>query len=383
MKAPKTFTGENTVEISCHNNPFLIDKIIALAIKHGAQQAEPGEFTKRALLNNKIDLLQAEAINDLISAQTEIAVRKSLAQVKGSLSHEIKIIEKDLVELLALVETSFEFLEEEQTDINLEKTVKEKLRQLIEKTKKLTAHYNSQKQVREGVRIAIIGSVNAGKSTLLNTLVNDDRAIVTSEPGTTRDAVQTTLYENGHFWLLIDTAGIRETKNEIEKQGIERSWTEGQKADIIVLLLDATKDRSSEEKKWEKALFEKEKEKIIVAVNKTDKVSKTYQNYPNALPISAKEKIGIEKLKKAIHKKTNKLIEKANSPFLLNRRQHNLILELNRKLEELDKKYTNRIQYELMAHHLTEIVETVAQVTGKAINERVLDSVFSNFCVGK
>lgn len=382
MKAPRTFTGQDTVEISCHNNQFIINQIINLAIKHGAHHANRGEFTKRAFLSKKIDLLQAEAINDLIMAQNEIALKKSMAQLKGTLSHHISHIETMLITLLSTVEASFEFLDEEQRDLNFDNSIRSHLEKIIKRTNLILENFSQQQQIRQGVRIALIGSTNVGKSTLFNVMAKEERAIVTNIPGTTRDAIETTRYKDGHFWLLIDTAGVRSTKNSIEKKGINRSWQEAAQSDIILLILDATKPMTEKDKKLYEKIEENYSEKIIHVANKIDK-AKNFKIKKEAICISAKNKTGIEQLEQKIEEKINKLFATAKTPFLLNQRQHDLLFELHTKLTQLNKQQTDTIHYEIIAYHLKQLIELISQLTGKTINEKMMDTVFKSFCIGK
>jgi tRNA modification GTPase len=398
MKAPKTFTGQDTVEITCHNNPYIIEQIINRAIELGAHQAQRGEFSKRAVLNKKIDLLQAEALKDLVAAQTELALKKSMSQLHGTLSFEVKKIEEKLFSLLSTVEASFEFLEEEQRDLDFDDSIRKKVKEIVENTNKILKNFSFQKQIRNGIRIAIIGDVNVGKSTLFNALAKKDRAIVTEKPGTTRDAIETPLFKNGQFWSIVDTAGIRKTSDTIEKEGIKRSLDEADRADIVVLVLDATKPVSLDTPPLQQVASSAlgtnggynpgrtdKRDNLITVVNKIDimPASPKPPFVPSAIPISAKENIGIEKLEASLEEKIKNLFNTAQSPFLLNQRQHKIISELNIKMKQLEKKYPNRIQYELVAHVLGEALELVAQLTGKNINERVMGEIFKNFCVGK
>ena len=220
MRSPKTFTGQDTVEITCHNNQFIIEEIINLAIANGARLAQQGEFTKRAVFNGKIDLVQAEAINELIHAQTQLALKQSLAQLTGSFSHCLASLEKELLKALALSEASFEFLDEEMDFAPQIQALISSLQNTITGIKKT---FNQQQQIRQGIRIAIIGSVNAGKSSLFNALLNQDRAIVSAIAGTTRDAIEAGVYTKGNYWTLVDTAGLRQTHDIIEQEGIKRS----------------------------------------------------------------------------------------------------------------------------------------------------------------
>ncbi|GAG60651.1 unnamed protein product [marine sediment metagenome] len=210
MHGPKTFTGQDTIEITCHNNPFIIDAIITTAIEAGARLATEGEFTKRAVLNDKIDLVQAEAINELIHANTQQALKQSLLQLQGSLSSWIARLEKNIVNAIALSEASFEFLDEE--DMEFGRQIEKSLVKVIDKIQHIKKSFDQQQQIREGIRIALIGSVNAGKSSLFNALLGKDRAIVTSIAGTTRDVIEAGVYRNGNYWSLIDTAGFNQIR---------------------------------------------------------------------------------------------------------------------------------------------------------------------------
>lgn len=388
MRSPRTFTGEDTVEISCHNNPFIVNKIIEQAVMHGAHHAQKGEFTKRAVLNQKIDLLQAEAINDLITAQNETALKKSMSQLRGTLSHHTEKIEAELIALLGNVEASFEFLDEEQRDIGLDNSIRSKLDKLIKRTDFIISDFSQQQHIRRGIRIALVGSTNVGKSTLFNRLVKEQRAIVTNIPGTTRDAIETSCYKEGNFWLFVDTAGLRKTKDEIEQKGIDRSWQEAAQSDIILLVFDSTKRMSEKDA----ALYEKIQslypEKVIMTANKIDSLSnKVLAPQPfdceKAIPLSAKTSDGVDSLEKEIKSRINQLFSSAQSPFLLNQRQYDIILGLNNKLKHLRKRNNGEIHYEIMAYHLKNLISLVSELTGKTINEQMMDSIFSSFCVGK
>ncbi|MFA6262847.1 MAG: tRNA uridine-5-carboxymethylaminomethyl(34) synthesis GTPase MnmE [Candidatus Babeliales bacterium] len=389
MHGPKTFTGQHTVEISCHNNPFVIDRIITVALQAGAHSARPGEFSKRAFLNNKIDLVQAEAINELINAPTEMAVKQSMATVRGSLSQHVHEIERLLCDLMSYVEASFEFLEEEQQDLALTTNIIERLVHVRTKIADLRLQFTSQKLVKEGVRIVLAGSVNAGKSTLFNTLLNQERAIVADHAGTTRDSIESGLYYKGYFWSLVDTAGLRETSDLIEQKSIERSLHEAASADVIVLVIDVTRTHTDCEVAYYRNLCALYANKIIVAMNKIDVIQNSLRTdlltdfALERVFVSAQERKGIDALTTAIEKKVAVLFATVSSPFLLNQRQFNLLTEIERGLEFIANSDSATIDYEVVAYQLKHLLEKISELTGRNVAERVLDTIFDNFCVGK
>lgn len=388
MKAPKTFTGQDTIEISCHNNPFIIENIIQAAITAGARAASAGEFTMRGFLEGKFDLLQAEAINELIHAPSGKSLQSALAQLKGSLSQHFVMIETSLIELLTLCEASFEFLEEEQRDLDFIAVVKNRVTDILSIVQKVKKHYNSQQRIKDGIRISLIGSVNAGKSSLFNALLGKERAIVTPVAGTTRDSIEANLYKNGYFWLLIDTAGLRQTGDFIERRGIEKSYEEAIKADVVLLVIDASSPMTAEESQIYATMAEQHAQKTLVIWNKND-LAAADTPYPaklNTLPsfkLSAAEGSGLEELEEAIVKKIDALFELQQSAFILSDRQFNLMSEIEKKLLYIESSLAGQVHYELVAYELKDLLEKVCELTGKHISEEILDTVFSKFCIGK
>ncbi|MBA3954255.1 tRNA uridine-5-carboxymethylaminomethyl(34) synthesis GTPase MnmE [Candidatus Dependentiae bacterium] len=383
MDGPKTFTGQDVIEITCHNNQFIIDAIIAQAIAYGARVAHGGEFTKRAFAHNKIDLLQAEAINELIHANTQLALKKSLAQLEGSFSHWMVAIEKELVRALAWCEASFEFLdEEEEFGVQIKKHIQELLTQLMQ----LKKTFDQQQQIRQGIRIALIGSVNAGKSSLFNALLNQKRSIVTPIAGTTRDVIESGVYRNGNYWTLADTAGLRQTTDSIEKEGIQRSFDEAHKADIIILVFDGSRVLTPEEHTIYTKLLSDYASKIILVHNKADLPEITdHALVPlRTLVLSAHTRQSLESLEQLIEDKIALLFHALESPFLLNQRQFTLVLGLEKKLHEIVAMLSVPfVQYELVSYHLKDALEHVSELTGKSVSEAGMDMVFKEFCVGK
>jgi len=380
MHGPRTFTGQDTVEITCHNNQFIIEHIISLAISAGARLAQEGEFTKRAVLNGKIDLVQAEAINELIHAQTQMALKKSLAQLTGSFSYWLNSLEKDLLKALAFSEASFEFIDEEISFAPQIQTIIQSVSTTIGVIKKT---FNQQQQIRQGIRIALIGSVNAGKSSLFNALLNQERAIVTAIAGTTRDAIEAGLYNNGNFWTLVDTAGLRETDDVIEQEGIKRSFQEAHKADIILLAYDSSRTPSTQEQTIYDQLHADYTHKIISIHTKSDLITNPNNNR-DAITVSSKTKNNIAHLEQAIEQKIATLFTGIESPFLLNQRQYNLLLALETHLITIDSMVGDTsVAYELLSIHLNDAIACIAELSGKAISEAGMDMVFREFCIGK
>jgi len=394
MRAPKTFTGQDVVEITAHNNPFIIDDIINLAIKAGARLAQEGEFTKRAFLNNKIDLAQAEAINELIHAQTQMALKASLAQLEGSLSHKITAIEQDLLKALVFSEASFEFIDDE--DMEFSTQIAEIIKKTIAAIAALKNTAGNQQRIRQGIHIALLGSVNAGKSSLFNALLDQERAIVTNIAGTTRDVIEAGMYKDGIHQTLVDTAGLRHTDNEIEKEGIRRSMLEAKKSDIVILVYDGSRKLTNEEKKIYQKILNAYHNKIIIVQNKTDLGQHStppekglYNPFgtemlaKKVIALSCKNKKNIDILKNTMRQKIHELFANIESPFLLNKRQYNVLIALEKKLTKTKSMLTGNVAYELVSLHLKDMLTHLSEFSGKTISERGLDTIFKQFCIGK
>ncbi len=379
MRAPKTFTGCDTVEITCHNNPFIIDAIIARAIECGARLAQPGEFTKLSVLNKKIDLVQAEAINDLIHANSQEAIKRSLAQIKGSLSFEIEQIEKQLLNALALSEVSFDFLDEENIDFGDQ--ISNIIQLILDKTDRLVSSFEKQKQIRQGIRIALIGSVNVGKSSLFNALIGSHRAIVTDKAGTTRDSIEAGMYQEGLYWTLIDTAGLRNTRNHIEQEGIKRSFKEADLADIILLVEDGSRKHTPEEQVVYDDLLKKHTAKIISIQSKKDLFPQSHPSH--IMSVSIHDHSSISQLKNAIQVKIDLLLNTQTSPYLLTRRQLGLLTSTHQKCLEIKGLLEGKRNFELVSIHLQDALADLTEITGKSVSEQAMDAVFREFCVGK
>ncbi|MBN2267287.1 MAG: tRNA uridine-5-carboxymethylaminomethyl(34) synthesis GTPase MnmE [Candidatus Babeliaceae bacterium] len=383
MRGPRTFTGEDTIEISCHNNPFIIESIIQLFLRQGARMAQPGEFTRRAVENERITLVQAEAVGELIHAPTEMALKKALAQLEGSLAYWIESLEKRLLQVIALCEASFEFLEE---DVDFRGQIRDLLVSLQAEVARARESFDLQRHIKEGFRIALIGTVNAGKSSLFNKLVGVQRAIVTPRPGTTRDTIEASCSRHGLFWTFIDTAGIRQTADEIEQEGIRRSLQEAARADVIVLVFDGTKELSAQVQAVYDELWQKHAAKIIVVKSKVDLVQvKLPEEFERAaIALSTVTGVNVDLLEQRINDKIQELLARSQTPFMMNKRLYHLLGELQQRLLEVQKLVDAPVMhYELISHELRSALESLAEMSGKTVSSKMLDLVFQEFCVGK
>lgn len=377
MQAPKTFTGEQTVEITCHNNQLIIESIIQEAIKFGARQALPGEFAQQAVLNKKIDFLQAESINELIHAQTPQAISQSLSQIQGSLSSIINNLQNKLLQALALCESSFEFLDDE--NINFDDQIKKLIEETILEIKKLKNNNNLQKHIRQGYRVVLLGSVNAGKSSLFNALIEEEKAIVTPIAGTTRDIIESTIILDGQAITLVDTAGLRKTKDIVESIGIKRSQEEAIKADLILFLHENKLVKSNSEQAIYKLILEQFQNKLVDVLSKTDQITEI-NNY---FQVSVLNNTGIKELKLEITKKINNIAQINGGTYLLNKRHFHSLASCEIYLEKALKLLHLNPAYELIAINLNQAIQNIGQLTGKTVTHDVMDMIFRQFCVGK
>lgn len=380
MKGPRTFTGQDVVEISCHNNQFIINAILQSALSCGARLAKEGEFSKRAVLNKKIDLVQAEAINELIGAQTQQALKKALSQVNGSFSNWISIIEKQMIKAMAFCEASFEFIDEELEFSDQIKGMVGEILSLIAQVKK---SFDNQQHIRAGIKIAFVGSVNAGKSSLFNAILGKKRAIVTPIAGTTRDSIEAGVTRDGSFWTLVDTAGLRVTDDIVEQEGIKRSMEQASLADVVVLVYDASRELSPQEVEVYQQLLKDFDNKIVIVHNKIDqKNSDACRQFPEGIQVSAQQQYQIDELLAVLTDKVQTITALHDSPFLLNSRQYILLTTLEKKLVDITTMLEHP-EYELLSIHFNDALAHVSELTGKTVSEQTMDAVFNEFCVGK
>ncbi len=388
FKEPKSYTTENMCEINSHGGIIVEQRILEQCLLAGANMAEPGEFTKRAFLNGRIDLSQAEGIIDLINAKSSQEAKASFKQLEGSLSKKIKEIREELLNIMADIEASIDYPEyDEVPEITNQKTTKQ-LEKIEKKLLKLENSFNSGKVLKEGIRTVILGKPNAGKSSLLNAILNEERAIVSQIEGTTRDTIEEMIQIQGIPLKLIDTAGIRNTKDEIEKIGVDKALKLCNEADMILSIFDNTKDLEEQDLKILNVIKDKN---AIILLNKIDEKDKHLEenkkikeaNKP-VIKISAKTKEGIETLYEQILKmfKLNE-IEINNSELITNVRHKNQIRKSIDMLKEAKKGIKLNMPIDVIAISIKQALEELSIITGENVSEDIINSIFSKFCLGK
>ena len=387
--APKSYSGEDIVEITCHGSKYIQKKIIELLLQNGARLAKAGEFSMRAFLNGKLDLPQAEAVADLIDSQSEVAHKLAINQLKGNFSNRIKTLRTQFVELAALLELELDFSEE-----NVEFADRAQLNTLLHTLKdevtQLTESFKLGNVLKTGIPVAIIGKPNVGKSTLLNCLLNDERAIVSHIPGTTRDTVEDNFTINGTNFRFIDTAGIRLTDDEIETYGIERTFKAIDKADIILYMIDIS-NTSLEEVEKELIFLENEidfiHKKLIIVANKIDQLNELpkhfsdWEEYDIAF-ISAKRNVNIEEIRDLLSQHINQhnIVE---TTLLTNARHYDIMLKIEEEIYKIESGFTQQLPTDLIVIHINSILNLLGEITGEITTDEILETVFSRFCIGK
>ena len=386
--APHSYDGEDMVELSCHGSRFIQQKILEMLLQRGCRMAEPGEFTLRAFLNGKMDLPQAEAVGDLIDSQSESAHRLAVNQLKGGFSRKIADLRDRFIQLAALLELELDFSEEE-VEFADRRQFLELLHELRTETDTLVRSFRTGNALKNGVPVAIVGKPNVGKSTLLNTLLNDDRAIVSDIPGTTRDTVEDTLTLGGTLFRFIDTAGIRHSDDTIENSGIQRSFRAMENADIILYMVDnatASSESLTEELQEIRDKIGTADKKIILILNKIDKAdfpAKLPENLScEAIGISAKERRNIEAVTAAL---TRYVSERAVSDdtLLTNARHYDLMVKIAGDIERIEQGLTGGLPTDLVAIDVRSALDKLGRLTGTISDNDVLNTIFGKFCIGK
>ncbi len=387
FKAPKSYTTENMCEINSHGGNIIVKKILELCLKNGAELAEPGEFTKRAFLNGRIDLLQAESVIDVINAKSEREAKTGIKQLEGYLSKEIADIKQEIMNVMINIEVAIDYPEYDVDDVTINQ-IKEMLENTEIKLKKLEKSFDNGKIIKEGIKTAIIGRPNAGKSSLLNAILKENRAIVTEYEGTTRDTIEEFVNINGIPLKLIDTAGIRETSDEVEKIGVAKSREIAETADLVIAIFDSSKDLTEED--MEILELAKSKKSVII-LNKIDLESKINEETPELkrasdciIKISALNKIGIEKLYDEITNLFNlNQINLDNEIVITNIRHKNLITKAIESVKKTKETIANQMPLDIIAIFIKDILEALGNITGEVVTEDIIDEIFAKFCLGK
>lgn len=386
MRGPRTYTGEDTVEIDCHGGVLAMKKVLETVIKNGARPAEPGEFTKRAFLNGRIDLSQAEAVMDVIQAKSEYALKSSLSQLKGSVQESIRDIRSKIIYHIAYIESALDDPEHISVD-GYGDVLQEEIKPLKKQIEKLLKSADEGKMIREGIKTVILGKPNAGKSSLLNLLVGEERAIVTDIAGTTRDILEEQIVLNGISLRMIDTAGIRKTDDTVEKIGVERAREYAKDADLILYVVDASQPLDENDQSIMELLKDK---KAIVLLNKADlnaEVSEdSIRKQVNApvLWISAKEETGIEKLEDTIKELffTGEL-DFNDEVYITNIRHKTALEEAKKSLELVENSIDMGMAEDFYTIDLMDAYESLGRIIGESVGEDLVNEIFSKFCTGK
>ncbi|MFC4685345.1 tRNA uridine-5-carboxymethylaminomethyl(34) synthesis GTPase MnmE [Epilithonimonas pallida] len=391
--APKTFTTENSVEISFHGSPYIGKKILEALINNGARMAKAGEFTMRAFMNGRIDLSQAESIADLIASENEASRKVALNQLKGGISNEISFLRNDLLNFTSLIELELDFAEED-VEFADRTALKSLLYKIEDKLNSLIESFQYGNAIKNGTAVAIIGKPNAGKSTLLNALLKEERAIVSNIAGTTRDTIEEILHIKGHAFRLIDTAGLRETDDEIEAIGVKKAKEKVENAEILVYLADAGTEDFSEDVEMIKSLL-RDGLKLIICATKIDEViptryEKLEQIFRNEIStdfdfikISAVENQNIQDLKNELSSYVEHLKSEEGNVVITNQRHYEALQKSLNSVKQVDDAVSSQITTELLAYELRNALEYLGEISGEFSNDEILGNIFSKFCIGK
>lgn len=388
FKRPNSYTTENMCEINSHGGTIIMQKILEVCLENGAELAEPGEFTKRAFLNGRIDLSQAESIIDIINSKTEKESKASLKQLEGFLSREVQNIRNNILEVMVDIEASIDYPEYDIEDVSNQRAI-DMLYKVKRQLESLEESFYNGKIIKEGIKVAIIGKPNAGKSSLLNAILREERAIVTEYEGTTRDTIEEFMNIEGIPLKIIDTAGIRRAKDEVEKIGIAKAKEIAKEADLIISIFDVTKQLDEEDENILELLKDK---KAILVINKVDLEEESKNSLEERLKklgkpivkISALQKVGIENINKEIVKmfKINE-INFDNEIIVTNVRHKNLINKALENTEEAIKTLQENMPIDIIAVYIKEMLESLGNITGENVSENLINEIFAKFCLGK
>lgn len=388
FKAPHSFTGEDVVEFHCHGSPVLLRTIIDLILKLGCRLADPGEFSLRAVTNGRLKLTEAEAIRDVIDAQTDTALRQATRQMKGEVSHRLTPVKEQLLEIIVLLESSLEFVEDDLPAVASQKII-ESLKTLEIDLSRLRSTFSTGRLLRNGIRVALLGRPNVGKSSLFNMLVGHGRAIVTGIPGTTRDTLAESIGVDGFPVLLIDTAGIRRSVDEIESMGVERARREAADADLLIVVIDGSEQLRDEDRF---VLAEVSELRHIVALNKSDLPSfstvtfdqqRSSANRSAVVTVSAKSEAGLASLRTAILKPFANGNARNEGLLITNARHHDLLVRSIDAIASSEQLLKDHASEEMVLVGLHNALRYLGEITGETTTEEILGEIFSTFCIGK
>ena len=384
FKAPNSYTGENVVEISCHGSPYIQQQIIQLFLRNGCRTANAGEFTLRAFLNGKMDLSQAEAVADLIASDSEASHKVAMQQMRGGFSHDIKKLREELLNFASLIELELDFSQED-VEFADRKQFDDLLERITDVLKNLIDSFALGNVIKNGIPVAIIGEPNVGKSTLLNALLNEERAIVSDIPGTTRDTVEDHISIGGINFRFIDTAGIRKTKDTIEQIGIERTFKKVEEATIVVYLFEAKDHKTIPFKKLQAQYTAKQ---LLFIANKVDQLDPEKgtdigKGIPNVLKISAKSNEGVESLKEKLLELVNLQKVRADATIVTNNRHYGALLNALEEVQKVKEGLAAGISSDLLAIDIRQALYHLGEITGSVTTDDLLGNIFSNFCIGK
>ncbi len=393
FRAPKTFTAEDSVEISFHGSPHIARRILELLTRHGARLAKAGEFTMRAFMNGRIDLAQAESVADLIAAENEASRKVALNQLKGGVSKEIAVLRGDLLNFTSLIELELDFAEEDVEFADRSALMK-LIHNLESKIKNLLESFRYGNAVKNGVNVAIIGKPNAGKSTLLNALLKEERAIVSDIAGTTRDTIEEVMHIDGTAFRFIDTAGIRETTDTIEAIGVQKAKEKIEQAQVLLYLFDSLDSTAQEVIDFVKEVYRPDL-KVLLLHNKID-ISKDKEAFDNKIKtalipdyshelidISAREQIGLDQLKSALTAYVENLKSSGEGAVISNQRHFEALQKSLESVQKVEEAVDRQITTELLAYELRNALENLGEISGTFTNDEVLGNIFSKFCIGK
>lgn len=382
FRAPKSFTKEDVLEISFHGSSYIADRILQTLVKHGARPAKAGEFTLRAFIHGRIDLSQAEAIADLIASHSKASHELAMQQMRGGFTHELQHLRTQLLNFVSLIELELDFSEED-VEFADRQDLKDTIHQILQRIKPLLDSFQYGNAIKAGVAVAIIGKPNAGKSTLLNALLNENRAIVSDIAGTTRDTIEEAIVIEGMLFRFIDTAGLRDTTDTIEQIGVEKAKEKMSQANIIIHLIDAADaHEASLEQEWKKMSADYPKASIIQVVNKSDIESKQFTN-KDILQISAKEKIGLDDLKNKLINIVNRFKSETNAVAITNLRHLHALQKAQESLHTVLSGLDSNLSGEFLSRDIYQALDALGEITGTVTNDEILGNIFSKFCIGK